>query len=77
VALVDLGFDNAADVAAQTMLDEGMVDALLRQPPRRRAARGPEAVARGPGARAGAWRRPVTWRRSPPPAGPPAFGAAA
>lgn len=39
VALVDLGFDNAADVAAQTMLDEGMVDALLRQPPRRRADR--------------------------------------
>jgi 4'-phosphopantetheinyl transferase len=39
VALVDLGFDNAADVAAQTMLDEGMVDALLRQPPRTRADR--------------------------------------
>ena len=32
VALVDFGFDDAVDVAAQTMLDEGMVDALLRRP---------------------------------------------
>ncbi|MGG7609336.1 4'-phosphopantetheinyl transferase family protein [Streptomyces sp. ZG43] len=32
LALVDFGFDDAVDVAAQTMLDEGMVDALLRQP---------------------------------------------
>ncbi|MDN0197930.1 4'-phosphopantetheinyl transferase superfamily protein [Streptomyces sp. S.PNR 29] len=31
VALVDLGFDDAVDVTAQTMLDEGMVDALLSQ----------------------------------------------
>lgn len=33
-ALVDLGFDEAVDVAARTMLDEGMADALLTQPQR-------------------------------------------
>ncbi|GGO59857.1 4'-phosphopantetheinyl transferase family protein [Streptomyces lasiicapitis] len=32
VALVDLGFDDAVDVAARTMLDEGMAEALLRRP---------------------------------------------
>ncbi|MFB6819372.1 4'-phosphopantetheinyl transferase family protein [Streptomyces sp. NPDC056347] len=41
VALFDIGFGDAADIAAQTMLDEGMVDALLRM------AREDEEVARG------------------------------
>ncbi|MFH8797505.1 4'-phosphopantetheinyl transferase family protein [Streptomyces sp. NPDC017941] len=31
VALFDFGFGDTADIAAQTMLDEGMVDALLRE----------------------------------------------
>ncbi|WP_282796259.1 4'-phosphopantetheinyl transferase superfamily protein [Streptomyces sp. CC224B] len=31
MALFDFGFGDTADIAAQTMLDEGMVDALLRE----------------------------------------------
>jgi 4'-phosphopantetheinyl transferase len=42
VALFDIGFGGAADIAAQTMLDEGMLDALLR------AARQAEQAGRGP-----------------------------
>ncbi|MER7350359.1 4'-phosphopantetheinyl transferase superfamily protein [Streptomyces aurantiacus] len=43
LALVDLGFDDAVDVAARTMLDEALAEALLRRPHHTQWSAQPEA----------------------------------